>query len=75
MVDLWIPHFNPFGPELPLVMRAMEWDVQIPSSALDANGYDDAGEYWASPDDRRCDYKIIKMIFAQPEFPSLGLVA
>jgi hypothetical protein len=46
--------------EFPCILKAKPVDMQRPSSALDAEGYDDQGTYWSDPDACRCDYEIRK---------------
>jgi|SRR5688572_21675439 len=46
--------------ELPCVLRAIQINIQTPSSELDENGYDSDYEWWESQDASRCDYDIAK---------------
>lgn len=44
--------------ELPVLLKAVETNVERPSSALDEHGYDDENNWWASSDAYTCDYDL-----------------
>lgn len=45
---------------LPKVLRAVEVNVQKPSSELDEEGYDSDGEWWSDSENYRCNYDVAK---------------
>lgn len=46
---------------LPKVLRAVEVDVQRPSSALDEDGYDSECEWWSDSESYRCNFAVARV--------------